>query len=222
MRLAAFLSWFGLLAVLATYIFFVYRSRQAQATADVVCFGDSLTECGGLNGRYSDYLAQAMPGLKIVNKGIGGDTLAGGRARFERDVLSLQPKAVIIELGANDFFQHNRSPKNLYDDLRFMLEACRNHHIEVILAGVFGEHLSPEGSVVSKVYKEGDPEFGKTILSIERTAAKNYGAYHIENIQFDLNTPDCWGDPRHPNAEGNKRVAARILPVLRQALTNKN
>ncbi|MCW8133727.1 MAG: hypothetical protein KIS92_25500 [Planctomycetota bacterium] len=218
MRMAAFLGWFGLLAVLATYIFFVYRNRQETGTADIVCLGDSLTACGGPGGRYSDYLAQALPGLKIVNRGIGGDTIAGGRARFERDVLSLQPKVVILELGANDFFQHNRDPKDLYEDMRQMVQTCRNLKMEVILAGVFGEHLSRDGLPGAKEYKEGDPAFGETILRMEQALAKNYNAYHIENIQYDLNTPECWADARHPSAEGNRRVAARMLPVLRAAL----
>ena len=57
-------------------------SRKKPRT--IVCLGDSLTACGGLVGKYPDYLQQQLPGHFIINKGIGGDTLAGGRKRFEK------------------------------------------------------------------------------------------------------------------------------------------
>jgi len=79
----------------------------------IVCIGDSLTVCGGKDGRYTDWLSEFLPKHKIVNKGIGGDILAGGRARFQHDVLDLTPDVVIIELGANDFWQQKRTIEEL-------------------------------------------------------------------------------------------------------------
>ncbi|MBR2440315.1 MAG: hypothetical protein IKB25_08985 [Lentisphaeria bacterium] len=38
----------------------------------IVCFGDSLTSCGGKNGRYSDMLQKSLPGDKFINSGKGG------------------------------------------------------------------------------------------------------------------------------------------------------
>ena len=34
----------------------------------VICFGDSLTSCGGEGGRYSDILQDRFPGHEILNK----------------------------------------------------------------------------------------------------------------------------------------------------------
>lgn len=210
-------SWAGLLAIAAVYILFVLRYKNA-ALADVVCIGDSLTACGGMEGRYTDWLSKELPDMRIVNRGINGDTLFGGRDRFERDVLSLHPKVVVIELGANDFFRHDRTPHELYSDLAFMVRGAREQNIGVAIAGVFGDQLDEKGQPIPKLFHEGDAAFGKTILEIERTVAKQYGAIHIENIQADLNKPEFWGDNRHPNAAGNKLVAARILPAVKKLL----
>ncbi|MBI3827915.1 MAG: hypothetical protein HY291_00255 [Planctomycetes bacterium] len=217
MKWIAAFGWAGLLAVVAVYALFVLRYKNASL-ADVVCIGDSLTACGGMEGRYTDFLSKDLPGLRIINRGINGDTLFGGRERFERDVLSLHPKIVVIELGANDFFRHDRSPHELYVDLATMVRSAREQNIGVAIAGVFGDQLDEKGQPIPKLFHEGDPAFGQTILEIERTVAKQYGAIHIENIQADLTQPEYWGDNRHPNAAGNRLVAARILPAVKQLL----
>ena len=41
----------------------------------IVCFGDSLTSCGGEGGRYSDMLQISLPQHKLINSGISGDTI---------------------------------------------------------------------------------------------------------------------------------------------------
>jgi len=215
----------GLLAVLATYILFIYRQRQlfpsTPATADIVCLGDSLTECGGVGGRYSDYLAQALPEYRVLNRGIGGDTLAGGRERFSRDVLSLRPKLVIIELGANDFHRADRPIEALFEDLAHMVNAAGIQGIQVIIAGVFGPQLDRDSRLVPKEYKEGAPQLGQQIFQMEREIARRFGAVHVENIQAELNKPEHWGDPRHPSPAGNRVVAARLLPVVKQLLAEQ-
>ena len=53
----------------------------------IVCFGDSLTSCGGKGGKYSDMLQKSLPAYKFINSGKGGDTIGGGLARLEEAVL---------------------------------------------------------------------------------------------------------------------------------------
>lgn len=80
----------------------------------IVCLGDSIT--GGSN--LANYLkwshilelmceARCGPGLvRVVNRGIGGDTTAGMRARLEKDVLSERPDVVVLLAGGNDAGQN--------------------------------------------------------------------------------------------------------------------
>ena len=68
----------------------------------IICFGDSLTSCGGPGGRYSDILQQRFPAHEFINKGSGGETFVDAVARVDDDVIALQPGLVVIEFGAND------------------------------------------------------------------------------------------------------------------------
>ncbi len=207
----------GLLLVLGFGSWYFYQKAK-KADLRVVCFGDSLTACGGYGGRYSDFLAEALPESEVVNKGIGGDTLEGGRRRFKNDVLALHPKVVVIELGANDFHQHNRTIVQLRNDLEFMVQALRNRGIGVVIAGVFGDQLDKSGKIIPKEYKEGSSDFGEKILQMEASIAKEYDCLHVPNIQADLNQDDHWADHRHPGPKGNKLVAARLLPAIQKLL----
>ncbi|MBN1556760.1 MAG: hypothetical protein JW951_01290 [Lentisphaerae bacterium] len=184
----------------------------------VVCIGDSLTACGGRGGRYTDWLAVWLPEAEIVNKGIGGDTLAGGRARFRRDVLDLDPDAVVIELGANDFWQAERPIEALAADLEHMVRAARNAGIEVVLASCFGD--AEAGDASGEFRMDRRRRYALGISRFERDIAARYDCAYVPNMQVDIKPvddfPECWDDRRHPNRAGNKAVARRILAALRE------
>ena len=61
----------------------------------VVFAGDSLIE-------QWTTLADDFPGLKTVNRGIGGDTSRELFLRLSKDVLACRPRAVVILIGTND------------------------------------------------------------------------------------------------------------------------
>lgn len=182
----------------------------------IVCFGDSLTACGGEGGRYTDWLAKYLPHCQIINKGIGGDTLAGGRARFQKDVLDLKPDLVVIELGANDFWARKRAISQLTEDLEFMIKKAREQRIKVLIAGVFGNMVDANGDPLPKV--RGTDDFGRKILEMERELARKYKCAHVENIQADLRENKYWADKNHPNKAGNQFVAQRLLPKIKLLL----
>lgn len=175
----------------------------------IVCLGDSLTVCGGEGGRYTDWLAKSLPDCEIINKGISGDTLKGGRGRFQADVLDIKPNILIIELGANDFWAKNREIIALNDDLEFMIKEAQKRKVRVVIAGVFGNMIDGRGKPIPKT--TGIDSFGVQILHMERELASKYKCSHIENIQADLTDKKYWADTNHPNSAGNSLVAKRIL-----------
>ncbi len=71
-----------------------WKNREKDQGA-VVFVGDSLT--GGWKN-----LAKDFPKLKVANRGVGGDVSRGVLFRLKEDVLDLNPKAVVIEIGNND------------------------------------------------------------------------------------------------------------------------
>ena len=185
----------------------------------VVCIGNSLTACGGENGRYSDWLSQFLPQYQIINKGINGDTLAEGRARFGKDVEELKPDVVIIELGANDFWQHERNIKQLQEDLVDMVKRAKAAGMEVVIASCFGQRKYEEEENVEFNAKQCD--FASAIGQMEQDVCQTYSCFYVPNMQLDIKpngNPVYWNDTNHPNKSGNELVAKRILPALKKAL----
>lgn len=77
-------------------------------TDTIVCMGDSVTygyPAGGASA-YPYVLQQCLPTYTVTNKGINGDRTDQMRARFQTDVLSVNPKYVIIWGGENDIAQN--------------------------------------------------------------------------------------------------------------------
>ncbi|HCE45266.1 MAG TPA: hypothetical protein DET40_17135 [Lentisphaeria bacterium] len=72
--------------------FWTQREKEQGA---VVFVGDSLT------GGWKD-IGKAFPGMKVANRGIGGDVSRGVLFRFQEDVLDLSPRAIVITVGTND------------------------------------------------------------------------------------------------------------------------
>jgi lysophospholipase L1-like esterase len=68
----------------------------------VVAFGDSTTAVRGATKVYATILQEELDGARVINAGVGGNTTEMARARFERDVLAMQPQVVIIQFGIND------------------------------------------------------------------------------------------------------------------------
>ena len=116
----------------------------------IVAFGDSLTACGGDNGRFSDILQERFPDHQFVNRGIGGDTLLAARERFQQDVLDERPQVVLIELGANDWWLDERPYQAWAADLEEYVIRCIEHNACPIILGVFGKYCDANGQLIEK------------------------------------------------------------------------
>ena len=62
----------------------------------IVFLGDSITQ--GWTPTFRGH----FEGMKLANRGIGGDTTRGMLLRLEEDVIALNPSAVVILMGTND------------------------------------------------------------------------------------------------------------------------
>ena len=189
----------------------------------IVCFGDSLTSCGGRNGRYSDWLAKSLPECRVINRGKGGDTLGGGLSRLESAVLCLKPDIVVLELGANDYWRRKRSLDELKRDYESIVSRCRAAGADLLIVSCFGNDRIPEGEEID-FSRPGLPlaHYAAGLAQIERELVKKYRCAYVPDLQCDI-TPkgrkDLWSDKNHPNAAGNKIVAGTLLPELRRLVT---
>lgn len=71
------------------------NKKHSPGEVDVVFLGDSLTEGYDLATFYPQYIT--------VNRGIGGDTTFGLWDRLEVSAYELEPKVVVMLIGANNF-----------------------------------------------------------------------------------------------------------------------
>ena len=206
--------------VIVLVIFGVFFSRQKSQT--IVCIGDSLTACGGPGDRYSDYLAKWLKKHTVINKGVNRDTLAGGRKRFEKDVIANSPDIVVIALGANDFWRKTRSIEELKADLEDMVKRARKIKAEVVIASCFGGR-DFESEVLVEFGSERFSWAG-AIAKMEKEVVEQYNCYYVPNMQVDIKpngTAQFWADQLHPNKSGNEFVARRILKPLKKAIRKK-
>lgn len=79
-------------------------AQKETKTFTIVSFGDSITAPRKGLVVYSDLLRKEFEGrgVAVVNAGIGGNTTAHAKARFEKDVLARNPDLVIMQFGNND------------------------------------------------------------------------------------------------------------------------
>ena len=207
---------------IAMFGFCILSTLCGAEKMKIVCFGDSLTSCGGEGGRYSDMLQKSLPEYRIINSGKGGDTLGGGLARLNQAVLQHHAQYLVIGLGANDYWRRKRTLNELKKDYEEILSRCAAAGMKIVVISCFGNEKLPPGTVLD-FDRAGLPleQYAAGIALIERELVKKYHTEYVPDMQCGI-TPkgrrDLWSDSNHPNAAGNRIVADTILPKLRKIL----
>lgn len=182
-----------------------WAGQREQDRGAVVFLGDSITQ--GWNER----LTKAFPGMKAANRGISGDTTRGVLIRMDDDVLTLQPKAVVLLIGTNDL-EEGATPEVIDGNLRLILARLKAHdaRMPIVLCTVF-------------------PSSPTKKRPADQIRALN--ARYLASVKNDpqVVTLDTWSlfadasgdapvgefpDLLHPNDAGYARWAAALRPVL--------
>ncbi len=105
------------------------HAEWAKTAADdhgaVVFLGDSITEIW-------HSLPQDFPDLKIANRGISGDTTRGVLYRLDADVLSLDPRVIVLLIGTNDIGA-GADPSDISDNIKTILKRIRKKYPKIPL-----------------------------------------------------------------------------------------
>jgi lysophospholipase L1-like esterase len=98
----------------------------------VVFLGDQVTENWGRGD------SGFFPGKPYLNRGIGGQTTPQMLVRFHQDVVSLQPKVVVIAGGTNDLaaVMGPMTEGTMAENFMSMVELARANGIRVVLASL--------------------------------------------------------------------------------------
>lgn len=97
-----------------------FWTQRAKDRGAVVFVGSSLM------GNWKT-LPAAFPGLKVANRGIGGDVSRGLLFRFKEDVLDLDPRAIVISIGSNDLSAHG-DPASIAGNIGAIIDLARAHN----------------------------------------------------------------------------------------------
>ena len=178
----------------------------------VVYLGDSLAAGLGLGEEEAfpalveGMLRQEGLVIRTVNAGVSGDTSAGGLSRLDW-LLDQSPRVVVVELGANDGLR-GLEPEMTEDNLRRIVQQSRAAGARVLLVGmkVPPNYGGDYAGRFEEVYPRLASELGVALMP-----------FLLEDVAGDptLNL----GDGIHPNAAGQQRIAANIVPYLREILT---
>jgi len=173
--------------------------------SNVIAFGDSLTAGYGANAG-EDYPSRvsAATGIAIINAGVSGDTTEMALARIDNDVLSRDPRIVIVGLGGNDYLQ-NVPLATTEANLRSIIDKIESAGAAVILLGFRFPSLNADYEAM-----------------YERVA-KDARCLLVANVLSGILThPELKSDEVHPNARGYQLMADRIAGPLQKLLRAAN
>ncbi len=212
-KIKHFLLLFGILLWPAQNTFAVAQGAPTK----ILVLGDSLTAGYGLSpeeafpAQLERKLIRVGRQVQVLNRGVSGDTSAGGRARLNW-VLGDKPDAVIIELGANDGLR-GLGPTQLKDNLDAIITILKARKIAILLTGMrappnFGEKYSAQ--------------FDAVYPSLAKKHSVPLYPFFLEGVVSEpgLNQKDGI----HPNSRGVGKIVDQITPyVLRliDGLANK-
>lgn len=172
------------------------RNLDSRGSA-IIAFGDSLTAGYGASAG-EDYPARlsALAGVTVVNAGVSGDTTESAIARIERDVLSGDPRIVIVGLGGNDFLRGS-SLGETEKNLRSIVKQIQAAGAAVVVLGFEF------------------PSFNADYAAMYERIARDEECLLIEEVLDGiLTSPSLKSDSIHPNARGYALMAERIAGPL--------
>ena len=177
----------------------------------VVFLGDSLTAGYGLDAeqafpaRIAATLADEGRPVRVVNAGISGDTSAGGLARLDW-LLRQGPDLLVVALGANDGLR-GQPPDATAANLREIVRRAKDSGAKVLLVGM---RIPPSYGLL---YTR---EFEAVFPAVAKETGVPLMPFLLEGVAAkpEFNFPDGL----HPNAEGQRVVAADLIPYVRDLI----
>jgi len=168
---------------------------------------------GDERSQYAYWLMQAQPNWRVLNRGVNGERSDHIAARFDRDVLSVCPDAVIIIAGVNDIYQ-GRTVASVTTQLGSMYDRARLAKIPVVAGSIVPYNTASADQnaamreinrwIADEASKRPDVTFADT-----RRAVAALG---------DLDRLATSPDGLHPDWHGYRQMAEAISPILMHVL----
>jgi lysophospholipase L1-like esterase len=159
---------------------------------------------GDETSQYAYWLMRARPDWVVLNRGVNGERSDQIAARFERDVIAEDPRAVVIIAGVNDIYQ-GLPAQRVIDALSAMYARARAAGIAV-LAGTIVPYDTATADQNARMRAVNAWIAGAGVAWADTRAAV-----------ADPSDPDRLAespDRLHPSPAGYRRMAEAILPAL--------
>lgn len=164
---------------------------------NIICFGDSLTfGYGADSGEDYPTTLRKMVHFPVINAGIDGDTTFAAIQRLENDVLTQDPRLVIVEFCGNDFLK--KIPKE---------DTVNN-------LGVIIERIQAQGAMVALVDISAGAFFQEYRQAFKKLAAQKKAIFIPVLLNRIITNPAMKSDFFHPNARGYQVIAKRVHQAI--------
>ncbi|GMA59651.1 SGNH/GDSL hydrolase family protein [Alicyclobacillus fastidiosus] len=203
----------------------------------LVMIGDSITDCGrkhpvgeglfdalghGYVSLVNALLASGYPDyrIRVVNMGIGGNTVRDLQERWQSDVLELEPDWVSVMIGINDVWRQFDQPlmreshvmiKEYEVTLRELVERTLPHVKGLILLSPFYIESNRQDAMRSMMDEYGDVvrriAEDNNCLFVDTQAAFDSALKHVYSASIAL-------DRVHPSQTGHMIIARALLRAL--------
>lgn len=183
------------------------EENKSIESCDAVFIGDSLTDWCDFNTYY--------PNCNFLNRGIGGDTTKGLLKRMKVSVYDVNPKVIVVLIGANDVFGGIELSKSIetYDRiLKSIKRDLPNTKIIVQSNYPMGGNLV----ICNEPLIEMNKETIKLAQKYQCTFVDMYTPLFSEELQ-QLN-PNYTIDGVHLNSNGYKVVTNILKPIIENLL----
>lgn len=174
-------------------------------TLTIVALGDSIT-WGYPNGRSWTDIAQRETGVRIINRGISGQTLGEMSSRLERDVLDAKPAICIIMGGTNDVF-HSVPTEEMMANLKKMARILRARGIMPVV-----------GLPIPLAWQNSEQRLRELRAEIAEAGFLTIdfaNDFQVDRVKFKRLLPDGI----HPESQGKKMMADRLKKEMPKILS---
>ena len=200
----------GLLALFMAILapFPLVQAATPAPARTILVMGDSLSAAYGLSASQgwvaltADRVGKTMPGWRVVNASISGETTAGGGSRIAAELKRTRPAVVVIELGANDGLR-GLPLAQTRANLERMIKSSQAAGAKVLLIGM---RMPPN---LGRDYTQGFERNFSELSKLHRTA---FLPFLLEPIARDR--ANFQADNLHPVASAQPKLRDHVWKSL--------
>ena len=194
---------------------------ETPSSVSIVCLGDSITNGFGVRRPWrlvmQRLLREHYPEIsfKVLNAGVDGDTLFGGRRRLRRDVLRSTPDLITIAFGLNDLYMGVPLPEFSRNLNEMVVEIKRGNCHPLLLTTI-------KPAVPAQLFGGETPELYNEVI---REAAKQQQVPVLDVWGAWPELSDPWvfflSDGVHPNEAGHDFLGKLTAGFLASLIADK-